>query len=138
MCHTDTSMLHNIAQVYLLLSDNEIQFNKCSRIPKGQWKMDNPEKLPTYIYTQNKKNQKQLYVGHQHMQTNTNNVYKTRVILQTTGGKDDKNIVFMQHHNGTQKVKTYNNNRRNQKSDTMFIVLHWQNTYVYHFRWSEL
>ena len=100
--------------------------------------MDNPEKLPTYIYTQNKKKQITIYVGHQHTQTNTNNVYKTRVILQTTGGKDDRNMVFMQHRNGTQKVKTYNNNRRNQKSDTMFIVLHWQNTYVYHFRWSEL
>ena len=28
-------------------------------------------------------------------QTNTNNVNKTRVLLQTTGGKDEPNIVFM-------------------------------------------
>ena len=28
-------------------------------------------------------------------QTNTNNVNKTRALLQTTGGKDGPNIVFM-------------------------------------------
>jgi hypothetical protein len=29
------------------------------------------------------------------MQTNTNNVNKTRVLLQTTGGKEEPYIVFM-------------------------------------------
>jgi hypothetical protein len=29
------------------------------------------------------------------MQTNTNNVNKTWSLLQTTGGKDEPNIVFM-------------------------------------------
>ena len=28
------------------------------------------------------------------MQTNTNNINKTRALLQTTGGKDEPNIVF--------------------------------------------
>jgi hypothetical protein len=30
------------------------------------------------------------------MQANTNNVSKTWALLQTTGGKDEPNIVFMQ------------------------------------------
>jgi hypothetical protein len=33
-----------------------------------------------------------ICVGHHYTQTNTNNVSKTR---QTTGGKDEPNIVFM-------------------------------------------
>jgi len=36
-----------------------------------------------------------ICVGHHHMQANTNNVNKTRALLQTTGGKDEPNIVFM-------------------------------------------
>ena len=47
-------------------------------------------------------------------QTNTNNVNKTCTLLQTTGGKDEPNIIFLlrkshrtsQH--GTQNVKTHN------------------------------
>ena len=47
-------------------------------------------------------------------QTNTNNVNKTCTLLQTTGGKDEQNIIFLlrkshrtsQH--GTQNVKTHN------------------------------
>ena len=34
-------------------------------------------------------------VGYHYTQTNTNNVNKTRALLQTTGGKDEPNIVFM-------------------------------------------
>ena len=37
-----------------------------------------------------------ICVGHRYMQTNRNNVSKTRVLLQTTGSKDEPNIVFMQ------------------------------------------
>ena len=33
-------------------------------------------------------------VGHHFTQTNTNNVNKTWVLLQTIGGKDEQNIVF--------------------------------------------
>ena len=36
-----------------------------------------------------------ICVGHHYMQTNTNNVNKTWALLQTTGGKDEPNIVFM-------------------------------------------
>ena len=31
---------------------------------------------------------------HHNTQTNTNNVNKTRALLQTTGGRDEPNIVF--------------------------------------------
>jgi len=52
--------------------------NKCQRIPKGQSKMNNPEKLAT--------------LGTQGTSTKTN-VNKTWVLLQTTGGKDEPNIL---------------------------------------------
>ena len=36
-----------------------------------------------------------ICVGHYYMQTNTNNLNKTRTYPQTTGSKDELNIVFM-------------------------------------------
>ena len=36
-----------------------------------------------------------IFGGHQYTQTNTNNINKTRAILQITGGKDEPNIAFM-------------------------------------------
>jgi hypothetical protein len=36
-----------------------------------------------------------ICVGHHNSQTNTNNINKTWTILQTTGGKDEPNIVLM-------------------------------------------
>jgi len=42
-----------------------------------------------------KKNKNAIYVGHHYAQTNTNNVNKTWALIQTTGGKDEPNIVFM-------------------------------------------
>ena len=44
--------------------------------------------------TQDKEKQNTICVGHHYTQTNTNNVYKT-CVLQTTGGKDEPNFVFM-------------------------------------------
>ena len=35
-----------------------------------------------------------ICVGHHHTQANTNNVNKTLALLQTTGGKDEPNIVL--------------------------------------------
>ena len=56
--------------------------------------MDNPKKLAT-LGTQDT-GQRQTEQKTQHyMQTYTNNVNKTWVLLQTTGGKDEPNIVFM-------------------------------------------
>jgi len=47
---------------------------------------------------QRKTNQKHntICVGHHYAQTNTNSVNKTRTLLQSDGGKDEPNIVFMQ------------------------------------------
>ena len=36
-----------------------------------------------------------ICVGHHYAQTNTNKVNKTCSLLQTTGGKEEPNIVFM-------------------------------------------
>jgi hypothetical protein len=67
------------------------------RIPKGQSQMDNPEKLATG-YTRRKQTKQQhntICVGYHYTQTNTNNVNKTWSLLQTIGGKDEPNIVFL-------------------------------------------
>ena len=53
--------------------------------------MDNPEKL---AQDEEKQDTTQLCVGHHHKQTTTNNTNKTCSLLQTTGGKDEPNIVF--------------------------------------------
>jgi hypothetical protein len=61
----------------------------------------------------NKQKHNRVCVAHHYTQTNTNNVNKTWDLLQTTGGKNEPNIVFMrksqrtsQHE--TQNVKTHN------------------------------
>ena len=56
--------------------------------------MDNPEKLATQDIQDDEKHNT-ICVGHHCTQTNTNNVNKTCILLQTTGGKDEPNIVFM-------------------------------------------
>ena len=78
-------MIGKQKMIYWHASSVKIQaINKCQSIPKGQSKMDKPEKLATQG-TQDE--EKQIYVGHHYMymQTNTNNVNKTRALLQTTG-----------------------------------------------------
>ena len=50
--------------------------NKRQRIPKGNKKMDSPEKLKTQG-TQDEEKHNTIRVGHHYTQTNTNNVNKT-------------------------------------------------------------
>jgi hypothetical protein len=58
--------------------------------------MDNPEKQATQVtQDEDKPKQNTICVGH-HMQINTNNINKTWAPLQTTGGKRELNIVYMQ------------------------------------------
>ena len=45
-------------------------------------------------WTQTKHKHNIMRVGHHNMQTKTNKVNKTWVLLQTTGGKDESNIVL--------------------------------------------
>ena len=62
--------------------------------------MDNSEKLATFG-TQDtrrrhrKQKQNIICYGHHYTQANTNNVNTTCALLQTTGGKDEPNIVCM-------------------------------------------
>ena len=59
-----------------------------------------------------------MCVGHYYPQTNTDNVNKTLVLLQTPGGKDEPTIVCMRKsQHGTQNVKTHN--RRTQNTTKM-------------------
>ena len=57
--------------------------------------MDNPEKLTT-LGSQDEEKHNTIRVGYRYTQTNTNNLKNTRALLQTTGGKDEPNIVYMQ------------------------------------------
>ena len=71
--------------------------------------MDNPETLTTIKngqsrdtdnirYTRlgkSKQKHNTISVGHHYKQRNTHNVNKTYGFLQSTGGKDEPNIVFM-------------------------------------------
>jgi len=54
--------------------------------------MNNQEKLATHG-TQGEEKHNAIFVGHHYMHTNTN---KTRSLLQTTGGKDEPMVVFME------------------------------------------
>ena len=66
-------------------------FNKRQRIPKGQSKTDNTEKLTTYS-TQDKEQQNihtTQCVRHHNTEANTNNVNKTWALLQIAEGKDE-------------------------------------------------
>ena len=61
--------------------------------------MDNPEKVATQGTQDTKRRKtkqkhKSIYIGHHYPQTNTNNVNKTRALIQTTGGKVEPNIFF--------------------------------------------
>ena len=46
------------------------------------------------VYKREKKHNT-ICVGHYYRQANRNNVNKTMSLLQTTGGKDEQNIVFI-------------------------------------------
>ena len=65
------------------------------RIQKGQSKMDNPEKVATRRRRANKRHIT-ICVGHHYSQTNINDINKIGALLQTTGGKGELNIIFMQ------------------------------------------
>ena len=87
--------------------------NKRQRTSKGQLKMYNPENLTKWGKQDGRQTKQILHnticVGHHYAQTNTINVNKTRALLQTTGDKDEPNIIFIQtSQHGAQNVKTHN------------------------------
>jgi len=99
-----------VAQIYLrirICSGSESS-NSPNKILKGQSKMDNPEKLATYG-TQIRRISKQKHnttcVRYHYTQTNTNNENKTWALLQTTGGKDEPNIVLCGNRNGSHNTE---------------------------------
>ena len=61
-----------------------IQRNWQHRIHKNEWKKKKQTKKTNTIWD-----------GHHYTQTNTNKVKKTWALLQTTGGKNEPNIVLM-------------------------------------------
>ena len=76
------------------------------------------------VYTRRRKTKQKhntICVRRHNTQTNTNNVIKTGAILQTTGGKDEPNIVLcgnrIEHHN-TELRRVRTHNRPTQKQTT--------------------
>ena len=62
-------------------------------------------------------------IGHHCMQINTNNVNKTRTLLQTSGGTDEPNIVPMRKSQrtldqGSQRKNTQQDNTKREISAT--------------------
>ena len=64
------------------------------------------------LKTKNKVKQKHntICVGHHDTQTNTKQINKTCALLQTTGGKDESNIVFMRKI--VMDITTWNSERK--------------------------
>jgi hypothetical protein len=65
--------------------------------------MGNSEKLDNIKHTRRgktKQTHRTICVENHHTPTNTNNVSKTWTLIQTTGGKDEPNIVSMRNRNG--------------------------------------
>ena len=82
-------------------------------------KKNNPEKLATQGTQDEEHNT--ICVGHHYTQTNTNNVNKTCVILQTTGAKTNRTSFLCGnrnvHHNT--ELRTYTLNRTTRKTKKM-------------------
>ena len=83
-------MIFDLTQVYIYMLEN---MEGAIKIAQSR-ETGNTEKLAIQS-TQYKEKHNTIYVGHHYMQTNTNNVYKTWALLQTTGGKEEPNTVFM-------------------------------------------
>jgi hypothetical protein len=65
---------------------------------KGAIKNGQSRETGNIGYTRRRQTKQKLNiicVGHHYEQTNTNNLNKTLALLQTTGGKDEQNIVFL-------------------------------------------
>ena len=67
-----------------------------------------------------KKERNTICVGHHNTQTNMYKVNKTFSLLQTTGGKDEQNIVFIRKsqwtsHQGTQSIETHSRTTKTTK-----------------------
>jgi hypothetical protein len=83
--------------------------------------MDNPEKLDGNIgYTRRRKTKQKhntICVVHHYMHTDTHNVNKTWALLQTTGGKDEPNIVV--------SLKKLNTDNAHLVYFRLILVLSW-------------
>jgi len=72
---------------------------------EGEFKNGQSRETGNIRYTRRRQTNKAQHnrYGHHYMQTSTNNVNKTWALLQTTGGKDESNIVLCGngkgHHN---------------------------------------
>jgi hypothetical protein len=66
-----------------------------------------------------------ICVEHHKMQKNTNNANKTRVLLQTTGGKDEPNIVSMRKPQRTLRQFEWMNMSFTFTSSSLFLMVRW-------------
>jgi hypothetical protein len=88
------------------------------------WNWQSRETCNIGYTTQRKIKQKHNTIcdGHHYEQTDTNNLNKIWALLQSTGGKDKPNIVFMRQSHQTSKHRTQNvkiHNRTTEKTKKM-------------------
>ena len=79
-------------QPHKMLLINVREYRRGNAIINGQYR-----ETGNIIYTRRRKTSQKhntICVGHHYTQTNTNKLNKTRFLLQTTGGKDEPNIVL--------------------------------------------
>ena len=69
---------------------NVREYRRCNK----KWIFQRNWQHRVYKTKKNKQNQNTICVGHHYTQANTNNVKKTRTLLQTIGDKEEPNIVF--------------------------------------------
>jgi len=90
---------------YHFLSWNNIRWVNVREYRRGNQTTDNPEKLETQgsqdtRWRQTKQKHSTVWIGHHYAQENTNNGNQTNALLQTTGSKNESNIVLCENHNG--------------------------------------
>jgi hypothetical protein len=91
---------------HLRISHKQHLVNLLLHDRRGNQKIDNPDKLATYNRVHKTKKNTTIFVEHHYAQAYTNNVNITQATLETTGGKDEPNIVFLcRNRNGQQNTE---------------------------------
>ena len=90
--------------------------NKCQRNRRDNKKLTIQRNLQHRAHKTKKNNKGTICVEHHCMQANTNNVNKMCVLLQTAGGKDEPNIVFI-HVKGVIKGEVIYTRYKGDKSN---------------------
>ena len=97
-----SSKIFNFTDVsfYYVLANRQFRYPTSLQLENTEKAIKNGQsrEIGNIGYTRRRKTKQKhntIFVGRHYAQTNTKNVNKTRALLQTIGGKDEPNIVFM-------------------------------------------